>query len=79
MEEAIKARYEHYQRSSEYRETRQKHEDLRAKLKVLKNHVEGWSSPKQEQHTDQEAGPSCSLSSKSNDHSGRKNAAAPTV
>ncbi|VDM96746.1 unnamed protein product [Thelazia callipaeda] len=41
-EEAIEARYMHYQRNSEYLETKQKHEDLRSKLEVLKKHVDFW-------------------------------------
>lgn len=41
-EEAIEMRYMHYQRNAEYLETRQKHEDLRAKLEILKKHVDFW-------------------------------------
>ncbi|CAG9532969.1 unnamed protein product [Cercopithifilaria johnstoni] len=41
-EEAIEMRYMHYQRNPEYLETRQKHEDLRSKLEILKKHVDFW-------------------------------------
>ncbi|KAK6108222.1 RNA polymerase II elongation factor ELL family protein [Brugia pahangi] len=41
-EEAIEMRYMHYQRNTEYLETRQRHEDLRSKLEVLKKHVDFW-------------------------------------
>ncbi|VDM20087.1 unnamed protein product [Wuchereria bancrofti] len=48
-EEAIEMRYMHYQRNPEYLETRQRHEDLRSKLEVLKKHVDFWEKNRRKQ------------------------------
>ncbi|VDO20022.1 unnamed protein product [Brugia timori] len=48
-EEAIEMRYMHYQRNPEYLETRQRHEDLRSKLEVLKKHVDFWEKNQRKQ------------------------------
>uniref|UniRef100_A0A915PR47 OCEL domain-containing protein n=1 Tax=Setaria digitata TaxID=48799 RepID=A0A915PR47_9BILA len=50
-EEAIEMRYMHYQRNPEYLETRQKHEDLRSKLEILKKHVDFWEKNQRRQVT----------------------------
>lgn len=42
-------RYMHYQRNPEYLETRQKHEDLRSKLEILKKHVDFWEKNQRKQ------------------------------
>ncbi|VBB28042.1 unnamed protein product [Acanthocheilonema viteae] len=48
-EEAIEMRYLHYQRNPEYLETRQRHEDLRSKLEILKKHVDFWEKNQRRQ------------------------------
>uniref|UniRef100_A0A0R3RX29 OCEL domain-containing protein n=1 Tax=Elaeophora elaphi TaxID=1147741 RepID=A0A0R3RX29_9BILA len=50
-EEAIEMRYKHYQHNAEYLETRQRHEDLRSKLEVLKKHVDFWEKNQRRQLT----------------------------
>lgn len=42
-------RYIHYQRSPEYLEARQRHEDLRSKLEILKKHVDFWEKNQKKQ------------------------------
>ncbi|MCP9264873.1 RNA polymerase II elongation factor ELL [Dirofilaria immitis] len=51
-EEAIEMRYMHYQRNPEYLETRQRHEDLRSKLEILKKHVDFWEKTQRQLATD---------------------------
>ncbi|VDO40977.1 unnamed protein product [Onchocerca flexuosa] len=50
-EEAIEMRYMHYQHDPEYLETRQRHENLRSKLEILKKHVDFWEKNQRRQLT----------------------------
>ncbi|VDK66051.1 unnamed protein product [Onchocerca ochengi] len=51
-EEAIEMRYMHYQHDPEYLETRQRHENLRSKLEILKKHVDFWEKNQRQLTTD---------------------------
>uniref|UniRef100_A0A0M3HF57 OCEL domain-containing protein n=1 Tax=Ascaris lumbricoides TaxID=6252 RepID=A0A0M3HF57_ASCLU len=42
VERTIQTKYSHYQRDTEFLQTRQRHADLRAKLDVLKKRIHAW-------------------------------------
>ncbi|KHN86759.1 RNA polymerase II elongation factor ELL [Toxocara canis] len=44
VERTIQTKYAHYQRDTEFLQTRQRHADLRAKLDVLKKRIHAWET-----------------------------------